>query len=137
MWRFEDRARVTRRRVPAYSRSTGTIRLLEREPPVPRKRPIHPGAFAPLLLGLGASALAASESAHPGYLLEPRYSIEGARFRTGSSRPSTDGRFTLELRLQREDAMQTGSGIALKAKLVATATAACDASGSIFSDSFE
>ena len=105
---------------------------------MPRKLSIHPGVLAPLLFACGAAALAASDHAVSNGALKPRYAIEAARVQASSSHPSSDARFTLGARLQRADSPQTGSGIALKATLVADATdAACDASGTIFADSFE
>ena len=81
---------------------------------------------------------AGTRAASAGDEVLPRYAVEGGRLDAKPARESSDGRYTLDARLgAADDSPQTGSGIALKAKLIATATAACDTSGLIFANSFE
>ena len=99
----------------------------------PRIRNIAMGfAFSVLASNPAAGGPPASREA-----LKPRYDVEGGRLQPSPTHASSDGRYRLDARLQSADSAQTGSGIALKAKLVATATAACDASGLIFANGFE
>jgi len=92
--------------------------------------------MAGALLGPVASAGAASPD-RSADAFAPRYAIDAPRLQATPSHDSIDGRYRLDARLRRSGATQNGSGIMLNAKLVGSNTAACTATGAIFTDGFD
>ena len=67
-----------------------------------------------------------------------RFDVKRAQLQPSATQPSADGRYVLQARLHAaEDAPAPATGYQLKAALTTSALAACDATGSIFADSFE